>query len=470
MVARPDSPDAPPTRRSPAGATGAGRGVTTGVVTGVVVVLGVLVATKGPLYRLRIAVADLPPGRDFIDDRSVQATFLLLAAALIAVGWPARHRLWAAARAVVVSQALLIGVIIASTLWSIASRRTLEQGVMMAAGTAGFALVAARISVYRMVLAIWVAMQIGVIASLVARVAGWRLAVDRNGDLAGIYLNRNSLGAVAALGVLASVALALIIGASRRDRRRHEDDADIVNEIPDERRHDERRPEILLGIVIVGGSLDALVWFASGSLTPAFAVIVALVTAGLIAVATAPGPRLDLRRRIAVGASAALVAAAALLVAARAWFTDRLGRSPTLSGRTEIWAEMFAAWQRRPIGGFGFMAVWFDPETRAGLVERRRDVYEAHSGYVEVLVGTGLIGIVAAAAVVIIGVGAVIGCLGRRPDAIRLWVVMAVTFSLAANLGETYIGANLLVWYLFVIATVQARMISATDEAGRPAR
>jgi O-antigen ligase len=149
-------------------------------------------------------------------------------------------------------------------------------------------------------------------------------------------------------------------------------------------------------------------------------------------------------------------------VATRAWVTELLGRSPTFSGRTEIWAELIEAWQRRPIGGFGWMAVWFDPTLRAALVERRRDVYEAHSGYLEVLVGAGAVGAVALVAVIVV---AVMGAVGRvrsssspGRDPIALWCVMAMSFVLAANLGETYVGANLMVWSVFVMITAQSRM------------
>lgn len=409
------------------------------------VVLAVLIATKGPLYRVRIALGDLGPGRDFIDDRWVQGSFLVVYAALVIVFWRARSRLWRAAAPVVASQAAFVGVVIVSAAWSIATRRTLEQGVMLAAGTAGFALAATSLSPRRMVMAIWAAMQIGVVASLVAGWGDWEYAFDRNGDLAGIYLNRNSLGAVAALGVLTSIALAVIVGARRR--------TDIT----------ERPPIVALAVIVGGGALDAVTWLASGSLTPAFAVIVALVAAALVGLAVAPGPRQRVRRAVAGALGIAVVAGAVVIVAARAWLTESLGRSTTLSGRTVIWGEMIEAWQRRPVAGFGFMAVWFDPEVRAGLIERGRDVYEAHSGYIEVLVGTGVVGAAILAVTIVIGVVSVARAAGRDPDPVRLWLVMAVAFSLAANLGETYIGANLLVWYVFVIATVQSRIL-ASDE------
>lgn len=408
-------------------------------ISTVVLVVALLAFTKGPVYRIRVEIADLGPGRDFIDDRWVQATFLAVCGALIAVSWPARYRLLTHARTVVTTQAVFVLVLIASSIWSIATRRTLEQGVMLAAGTAAFALAAARFHPARFLAALWSAMLIGVLASLIAGAGDWRYATDRNGDLAGIYFNRNSLGAVAAIGVLASVLLTV----------------EMVRRL---KRTGDRRHVVAVVVVVAGGVVDLTVWWRAGSLTPAFALVIALVAVVVVAMATTPGRRRDLRRRIAILVSGGAAVAAIVAVLARTWLTDLLGRSPTFSGRTEIWAEVLDAFSRRPVGGFGFMAVWFDPELRAGLVERGRDVYEAHSGYLEILVGVGVLGAVILGVVIGVGVVAVASRVIERADPMALAAVGLSAFTLAANLGETYIGANLVVWTLFVTATVQAEL------------
>ena len=408
-----------------------------------VLLLAVLAVTKGPVYRLRVEAGELAPGVDFIDDRWVQAAFLAVYAALIAVSWPAWPRLWQRARAVVLTQGAVVGVIVVSSAWSIATRRTVEQGVMLAVGTAAFLLAGARFSASRALGATWGALQVGTVASVIAGAFDWRFAVDRNGDLAGIYFNRNSLGAVAALGVLTSVVLGWVMV-----RRWH--------------RSGEVRHGAAVTAVAAGGVLDAGVWVRSGSLTPALALVMALVVGSLVLLATRPGPSLWMRRRVALALSITGAVAVALAVGLRSWLTDLVGRSPTFSGRTEIWAEVIEAWQRRPATGFGFMAVWFDPELRAGLVARRRDVFEAHSGYLEVLVGTGVMGAVVMAAVIVAAVMAVTGRVRSSPspghDPVALWFVAAVTFVLTANLGETYVGANLMVWSVFVMVSAQSRM------------
>lgn len=405
-----------------------------------VLVLAVLAVTKGPVYRVRVHVADLAPGADFIDDRWVQATFIAVYGALIAVSWPAWRRLWAQARPTVITHAALTTVIVASAAWSIATRRTVEQSFMLAMGTAAFLLAGARFSPARALGAIWGALSVGSVASIAAGALDWRFAVDRNGDLAGIYFNRNSLGAVAALGVLTSVMSGWLMA-----RRLY--------------RSGETRHVAALTIATAGGVIHLGVWMRSGSLTPAFAVAVAGVVAGLVIMATRPGPRRQVRRRVAAWLSAATGALVILAVVARTQLTSVLGRSPTFSGRTEIWSEVFEAWQRRPVNGFGFMAVWFDADLRAGLAQRRRDVYEAHSGYLEVLVGTGIVGAVALAGVIAVAVTMLVRRVrSTSADPVGVWFVAAVSFVLAANLGETYVGANLMVWSVFVMVTTQTAM------------
>jgi O-antigen ligase len=397
-----------------------------------VLLVAFVAVTKGPVYRLRVELAEL--SGDFIDDRWVQATFAVVYVALAAACWPAARRLWGD-RPLVLTQAAFVGLLALSTVWSFASRRTAEQVGLLALGTAAFLLAGARIAPLRLLGALWGAMQVGVVTSAVAATQEWRFAIDKNGDWAGIYFNRNSLGPVAALGVLTSVALAR-----------------WWSELPEDR---PRRRWV--GVVVTAAvAVDLWVWWRSGSLTPAFSVLLGLLAAALVSLAATPGAHRRVRSRIAAVLAVSTGVVAVLAVAARAWFTDLLGRSTTFSGRTDIWDVVWSAVERRPVAGWGFMAVWFEPELRAGLAAVRRDVYEAHSGYLEVLVGAGVLGVVALAAVLGVVLARVADRARWRADAAGLWFVAATTFVLAANLGETYIGANLLPWMLLTAISVQA--------------
>ena len=170
----------------------------------------------------------------------------------------------------------------------------------------------------------------------------------------------------------------------------------------------------------------------------------------------------DARRRlgwVAVGVGIFGVVA----VLARGAMAEWIGRDATFTGRTSTWGVVVDAWQSRPFGGFGFFAGWFDPEVRAGLVRIGFNHWEAHNGYLEVLMGAGVIGALALAWLLVVVVRAV----WRRRDHewAPTWTAMAV-FALVSNIGETNIAANRLVWFVLVavLATVGVR-----DESPTPA-
>ncbi len=385
-----------------------------------------LAVSKGPLYTVRRALSDLPVGKDFIDDRMVQGSFLAIYLCLGLWFWAERNRLWYRSRLLVVTHIFLIGVIASSSLWSVGSRRSAEQAVMMLMGTGSFMLAAAGLSPRQVVNALWGATTAGILVSLSVGVVGWGHAFDHNGDLVGIYFNRNSLGAVAALGLLASVAAAIFYRS--------------------------KQARLAIGL---GGGMHALTLGWSGSLTPTVAALGALGTMLCVHLVMHRVHNSKARRRIFVAAGLATTLGFAGLWSIRGIIAGSLGRSPTLSGRTEIWAEVIVSWQQRPLAGYGFMAVWFDPQFRQRLIGIGRNVHEAHSGYLEVLVGAGLIGALGLLSVLIVAVGAAIRRIHQSPDGWGIWMLGALVFVVIANLGETYVGANLLVWTLLIVVCVQ---------------
>ena len=68
-------------------------------------------------------------------------------------------------------------------------------------------------------------------------------------------------------------------------------------------------------------------------------------------------------------------------------FTSSVGRDATLTGRTEIWAELLPLAMLRPIVGHGVGGFW-SPEAKA-----KHQLTEAHSGYLEIILDYGFIGL-----------------------------------------------------------------------------
>jgi len=68
-------------------------------------------------------------------------------------------------------------------------------------------------------------------------------------------------------------------------------------------------------------------------------------------------------------------------------FTSILGRTDTLTGRTEIWASLLPSAMREPFLGYG-VASFFTPIRIA-----EHDIGEAHNGYLEVMLCLGVVGL-----------------------------------------------------------------------------
>ena len=70
-----------------------------------------------------------------------------------------------------------------------------------------------------------------------------------------------------------------------------------------------------------------------------------------------------------------------------AMFTSALGRDTTLTGRTEVWADVIPAWEKRPLFGYGIESFWTDARRKL------YDIPNAHNGYLDIMLGFGEVGL-----------------------------------------------------------------------------
>ncbi len=72
-----------------------------------------------------------------------------------------------------------------------------------------------------------------------------------------------------------------------------------------------------------------------------------------------------------------------------------LGRDPTLTGRTDIWAALVGKIGERPVLGYGYGAFWAVDSEPAYWVREvlEWDAPTAHNGWLEVAIGLGLVGL-----------------------------------------------------------------------------
>lgn len=386
--------------------------VTRAQITWTLTTIFLLMVTKGPVFWIRLEAAPLTG--DFIDDVWVQLAFVTISASVIAVAWQARASLLMDRRLLAPFGAFLT-IIVGSTVWSVDRSRTLEQGLMLLLGTIAALLAGSELGLLRLLGATWAAMQVGVLVSLWAVLRGWHLAYDIDHAMAGVYFNRNSLGPVAVLGAATSVALACYPwGTTRRWRL------------------------VVLG---VAGTVDLVVSQRAGSLTPAFGAVVALLGTCFVLLL-----RPSVSRTVRRWLGGLLVVA--ILLPAAVISPGRLHRSSTLSHRTDIWDVVFGFVADRPVQGYGFMAMWNRYEMFEALWYRQSVVYEAHSGYFEVLLGAGALGLIALLATFGMVFRRTFSAMWRQASLVHVWAVWIVIYVAAVNLGETYVGANLLPWIL----------------------
>ena len=400
-------------------------------VVWVATVLALIGATRAPVYRVRLEMGDVPG--DPIDDTRIQLIWCGLYLLVAVAAWPAWRAVWVRARSLVWSSLLFGAVLASSAVWSIQRERTIEQAGLLALGMSAIALAAGSMTARRFAWAVWAATTLCVVGSVWAHVRAWHYTVDPKGNFVGWYFNRNALGPVAALAVLSSL---MLVWRGVQGWR-------------------------AVG-VSAAGVMSAVVWWRTGSLTPLVAVLGALV---VVAFAWGwAGGDVTTRGRLR-WAGAVFPLGLVMLIALRGTINAWFGRSATFSGRTELWAELFESWLHRPWGGYGFMAVWFDDELRVRLLERGRDLYEAHSGYLEVLIGAGVLGAFALGWLLWVLIGGVVRSVPAGSWASQWWVAM-IAFVLLMNTGETFIGANIAAWLVMVGVGVQAR-VTAPEPADR---
>lgn len=248
-------------------------------------------------------------------------------------------------------------------------------------------------------------------------------ARDFAGSWNGLFNSPNTLGPMAALAVISVVAVANVWPQRRRS---------------------------VVATGLVGANIGVLA--TTSSSTPVAALVVAAVVAGG---ASGQGRRCRAPtyrptrygRYVGVGAVMVTVVAAPWML----WIAaDRVTR--TLTGRTTIWAFLVEHWGGRHWKGWGLTAFWSDATQVEALhqrLERWFPVYSAHSSFIEVMIGLGIVGLVLVQAVVAFGAGAV--CLAvYRSAPLATWSAAVMAFCLVENLTESMIAYHSLFWLLLL--------------------
>jgi O-antigen ligase len=140
-----------------------------------------------------------------------------------------------------------------------------------------------------------------------------------------------------------------------------------------------------------------------------------------------------------------------ILVFAPDLFFGLIGKDPSLTGRTDIWAAVLRRVQERPILGYGYGAFWLDPWGPAWFVreEVKWAVPHAHNGWLELLAEIGVVGVALAAAHYLIAASK--AALRALRDIEGSWAMLfMVLFALFSVSEPTIMQYNDLAWAVYV--------------------
>lgn len=323
---------------------------------------------------------------------------------------------------------LLVGIALLSVLWSTAPEITLRRSVALV-GTTLFGIYLVTRFDDRGVLEV-LAWTLGpaAVLSLLFAVALPGYGLDEGvhqGAWRGIYPDKNSFGRIMALGTLVFLLLALGGGRYR-------------------------------WLKWGGAALSAALVVLSTS-SSALVLMIGMVTLVMLYFTLRWHYRVLVPWLIAVVLVA--TSAALVLVANLEAFFALLGRDPTLTGRTTLWAAVVSSIADRPWLGHGYSGFWLGASGPAGEVWSavRWTPPHAHNGFLDLWLDLGVVGVVC------FGLGFAVAAAWafRRVRATRtadgLWPLVFLTFTLLYNLTEsTLLQQNNVFWVLYVAAAVAA--------------
>jgi exopolysaccharide production protein ExoQ len=143
-----------------------------------------------------------------------------------------------------------------------------------------------------------------------------------------------------------------------------------------------------------------------------------------------------------------------------------LGRDATLSGRTVAWPE-FLRLVNNQLVGVGYESFWLgDRLQKVWVITQGLTISEAHSGYVEILLTLGWIGLALVGVVIVTGYRNVIAAYRRDPDTNSLRIAWFVAIVIT-GLTEAAFRMMGLPWVVFLVATAATPWDAAVNPRSR---
>lgn len=333
---------------------------------------------------------------------------------------------------------LLMGVIAASIYWSIQPDVSIRRGFAVGCTTLSGLALAARFRWAELARVYAIVFCILIVASYVVCLAVPSIGVMTElfpGAWRGLWMEKNSLGGLMALGVC-------ILGATA-----------LLN--PSTAKLFLPFAFLALGLVLMSQSKTALASLMLGLMALGFVWIVQR------------GPAYGAAATWA-GVTGALLLGMFLLLASDVFFSI-LGKDATLTGRTEIWTAAMRQIEQRPWQGYGYAAVWSDKSGWGPLAWIVNDAkfipQHAHNSWIEQWIGIGLFGLGAWGLFYLQTMSLALVAVYRERGAMLAFPFLVV-FTLVSLTESIAVVYNDFRWVLFVsLAAKLAFSDRAQDEA-----
>lgn len=147
---------------------------------------------------------------------------------------------------------------------------------------------------------------------------------------------------------------------------------------------------------------------------------------------------------------------------------EMMGRNPTLTDRTEVWADALEL-DDSPILGAGFESFWLGDRLKAMWAKWWWQPTQAHSGYIETYLNLGAVGVLLFAIMIISTFRKITARFLTDFDFARLRMGFLLTI-LAYNYTEATFKAVHLVWTIFYIIALDVPRSTSLNTAAKPTR
>ena len=187
---------------------------------------------------------------------------------------------------------------------------------------------------------------------------------------------------------------------------------------------------LLLTFYLLGGP-DHSVFYSA---TSTYAFLGGMLCCAWIVLREKPGKRVKSGALMAVIVVLILLGVATVFVSGSGirFFASSAGRDATLTGRTQVWTSLLPVVMKRPAFGRGFGGFW---------TSKTREAYQisgAHSGYLDVVLGIGLVGLVLVSMFLLSSCRKAMGERSQGADWGLLWSCYIIVAAIH-NIGESSI-------------------------------